>query len=116
MSNKQKIVIVDYGVGNVYSVRQAISILDYKKIKVSSSENDIKEADTIILPGVGAFDEAIRNLNAKNLIPILSNEVLIRKKPILGICVGMQMLTEGSFENLKDYFTTSIFCTSCWVE
>jgi glutamine amidotransferase len=99
MSNKQKIVIVDYGVGNVYSVRQAISILDYKKIKVSSSENDIKEADTIILPGVGAFDEAIRNLNAKNLIPILSNEVLIRKKPILGICVGMQMLTEGSFEN-----------------
>jgi len=98
-STKQKIVIVDYGVGNVYSVYNAIAFLGYKKIKISALENDMREADSIILPGVGAFEEAIKNLESKNLIPILNEEVLIRKKPILGICVGMQMLTEGSYEN-----------------
>jgi glutamine amidotransferase len=99
MSTKQKIVIVDYGVGNVHSVYNAISLLGYKKIKISALESDIKNADSLILPGVGAFDEAIRNLKSKNLIPILNQEVLIHKKPILGICVGMQMLAEGSDEN-----------------
>lgn len=99
MSTKQKIVIVDYGVGNVHSVYNAISLLGYKKIKISGLESDIEDADSLILPGVGAFDEAIRNLKSKNLIPILNQEVLIHKKPILGICVGMQMLAEGSDEN-----------------
>lgn len=99
MSNNPNIVIIDYGVGNTYSVENAIRHLGYSKIKISDQEAQIKAADVLILPGVGAFDEAARNLKSRNLHEILGNEVLVRKKPILGICVGMQLLAEGSEEN-----------------
>ena len=96
---KQKIVIVDYGVGNIRSVFNSISTLGYKKLKVSSTQKDLSDADMLILPGVGAFDEAIRNITSRNLIPLLNEQVIQLKKPILGICVGMQLLTDGSEEN-----------------
>lgn len=99
MKKNPSIVIIDYGVGNTYSVANAISFLGYKKIKVSDQEQDIREADAIILPGVGAFDEAARNLKSRMLHLILGEEVLVKKKPILGICVGMQLMAEGSEEN-----------------
>ncbi|MBN8703046.1 MAG: imidazole glycerol phosphate synthase subunit HisH [Bacteroidetes bacterium] len=99
MSKKQKIVIIDYGVGNVHSVANAISFLGYSKLKISDKEIDINGADTLILPGVGAFDEAMRNLNKRNLHLILGENVLVKKKKILGICVGMQMLASYSEEN-----------------
>ncbi|HYG14551.1 MAG TPA: imidazole glycerol phosphate synthase subunit HisH [Bacteroidia bacterium] len=94
----QKVVIIDYGVGNTHSVSNAIRALDYK-VKISSDENLIKEADALILPGVGAFDEAMSNLKARNIDHILNEQVLVNKKPILGICVGMQMLATLSEEN-----------------
>lgn len=95
---KQNIVIIDYGVGNTHSVSNAVKYLDYK-VKISSDEAVIKDADVLILPGVGAFDEAVRNLKQRNLDSILNEEVLVKKKPILGICVGMQMLATLSEEN-----------------
>ena len=94
-----KIVIIDYGVGNVHSVSNAISYLGYTKLKISSDEKVIREADVLILPGVGAFDEAVKNLRSRHLEKILNEQVLIKKKPILGICVGMQMLASHSEEN-----------------
>jgi glutamine amidotransferase len=99
MSYNPSIVLVDYGVGNIYSVSNAIRYLGYKKIRISDQEQHIREADALILPGVGAFDEASRNLRERLLHLILGEAVLVQKKPILGICVGMQMLAEGSEEN-----------------
>ncbi len=95
----KKIVIIDYGIGNVHSVMNAISFLGYKKLKITANESTINEADVLILPGVGAFDESIKNLRARNLHHILSEIVLVKKKPILGICIGMQMLAASSEEN-----------------
>jgi glutamine amidotransferase len=99
MKKNPSVVIIDYGVGNTYSVANAIRFLGYNKIKVSDQQKDIREADAIILPGVGAFDEAIRNLKSRMLHDILGENVLEMKKPLLGICVGMQLLAEGSEEN-----------------
>jgi len=99
MSYKQKIVIVDYGVGNTFSISNAISFLGYAKTKISDKEGIISEADVLILPGVGAFDEAVKNLRTRNLDNILNEQVIVRKKPILGICVGMQLMADGSEEN-----------------
>lgn len=95
----QKIVIVDYGIGNTYSVSNAIGYLGYHKLKISDQEKVIAEADALILPGVGAFEVCINNLREKHLDTILSEQVLVKKKPILGICVGMQMLATFSQEN-----------------
>ncbi|MFM2394985.1 MAG: hypothetical protein RLZZ546_2968 [Bacteroidota bacterium] len=101
MITNQKIVIIDYGVGNIQSVSNAIKFLGYNNLVISSDRRHIAQADVFILPGVGAFDEAINNLRIRNLEDILSEEVLVKKKPILGICVGMQMLATFSEENGK---------------
>lgn len=94
-----KIVVIDYNVGNTHSVSNAISFLGYNKLKISNNANVIKDSDVIILPGVGAFDEAIKNLRQRKLDLILNEQVLVKKKPILGICVGMQLMADGSEEN-----------------
>lgn len=99
MKRNQKIVIIDYGVGNIHSVSNAINYLGYNNIMISSDQNQISQADVFILPGVGAFEEAINNLHKKNLEEILFEEVVVKKKPILGICVGMQMMATFSEEN-----------------
>jgi glutamine amidotransferase len=99
MNLNQNIVIIDYYVGNTHSVFNTISFLGYRNLKISDNEKEIKNADILILPGVGAFDEAIKNIREKNLDTVLNEAVLKDKKPILGICVGMQMLSEGSEEN-----------------
>jgi glutamine amidotransferase len=94
-----KIAIIDYGIGNIHSIKNAISYLGYENLIVTSNEKLISNSDVFILPGVGAFDEAMHNLRSKNLENILNEQVINLKKPILGICVGMQMLASYSEEN-----------------
>lgn len=91
------IAIVDYGMGNVRSVQCALSRLGCES-QVSADPKVIEEADGIILPGVGAFKQAIENLNARNLVALLNREVQEKGKPILGICLGMQLFAESSTE------------------
>lgn len=94
-----RIVIIDYGVGNTYSVTNAINLLGYNRLRITDNEKEIENADVLILPGVGAFEACINNLKSRNLVSILNNQVLVKKKPILGICVGMQLLASFSEEN-----------------
>jgi imidazole glycerol-phosphate synthase subunit HisH len=92
------IVIVDYGVGNTCSVSNAISALGYRKLKISGDEADILNADALILPGVGAFEACAKRLRERHLDVLLNEAVLVRKKNILGICVGMQLMATASEE------------------
>lgn len=94
-----RIVIVDYDVGNTRSVWNAISALGYRKLRISAAEQDIAAADALVLPGVGAFDSCAANLRRHGLDAILNEAVLARRKPILGICVGMQLMASSSTEN-----------------
>lgn len=96
---KAKIIIIDYGVGNTHSVANAIKYLGYGNVKISDNYREIENGDALILPGVGAFEEAMRNLKSRNLHNILGEEVLVKQKPILGVCVGMQMFATTSEEN-----------------
>lgn len=95
---KGKIAIVDYGVGNTNSVWNAVSRLGYKAI-VTESKQQIMNSDAIILPGVGAFSEAMFNLKSFGLDELLDKQVKMYGKPILGICIGMQVMAEWSEED-----------------
>ena len=98
MINAETVIVIDYGIGNTHSVFNAVNYLGYK-VKTSSDFKEISQADYLILPGVGAFDQGMRNLHERGLVPVLEQEVLHNKKPILGICLGMQMLASYSLEN-----------------
>lgn len=90
------IAIMDYGVGNLGSVLNAFKYLGYDA-KITSDVNEIINADKVILPGVGAFDHAMKRFIEKGFDKVM--EILLEKNtPILGICVGMQMLFEYSYE------------------
>ncbi|MBE6138088.1 MAG: imidazole glycerol phosphate synthase subunit HisH [Erysipelotrichaceae bacterium] len=90
------IAIINYGVGNLGSVKNA---LDYLKLesKITSDKEEILDADKIILPGVGAFEDAMKAFKSLELDKVLL-ECINAGKPVLGICVGMQMLFEYSYE------------------
>lgn len=92
-----RVIIVDYGMGNLLSVKKAISRLGVNAI-ISSSYKDIISSDKIILPGVGHFAKAFENLKKLYLIEPLNEFTLINKKPILGICLGMQLFAKYSEE------------------
>ncbi len=92
-----KVCILDYGSGNVMSVQNLIQHLKIKSI-VSNKNSDIKNSTHIILPGVGAFGESIKKLKKKIDIKYLEKEILVKKKPFLGICVGMQLLADTGEE------------------
>ena len=92
------IVIVDYGVGNVGSVLNMLRKIG-AKARVSGAVADIEAAEKLILPGVGHFGHGMGKLAETGLIPVLREQVLSRLKPILGICLGMQMMTQGSEES-----------------
>lgn len=91
------VVIVDYGMGNVGSILNML-----KKVgalaKISGDPVDIMKADRLILPGVGTFDEGMKNLADRRIIDVLNKRVLEDKCNILGICLGMQLLTKRSEE------------------
>ena len=91
------ICIVDANSGNKKSVFNLIKYLNYD-VKISRSSEDIIEATHLILPGVGSYSGMMSKLKEYNLIDILSNEVLVKKKPFLGICVGMQVLSTFGYE------------------
>jgi glutamine amidotransferase len=93
------LVIVDYGVGNLASIKNILKKIGEEAV-ISSEEAVIEKADKLILPGVGAFDTCAGKLAASGLLPVLNEKVLVQKKPVLGICVGMQLLTEGSEEGV----------------
>lgn len=92
-----KLVIIDYEMGNHFSIQKKLSGLGYK-VTVSNDPKDIKRADKLILPGVGHFGKAMDNLKRLNLIDILNEVVLVDKKNILGICLGMQIMAKQSEE------------------
>tara|TARA_B100000795_G_C22803733_1_gene443453 strand:+ start:506 stop:1144 length:639 start_codon:yes stop_codon:yes gene_type:complete len=91
------IIIVDYGIGNVFSVERSLEHCGAKNVKLSSDPDEIYNADRIILPGVGAFQDGIKGLKDRGLIEPLQNAVT-QGKPLLGICLGMQMLVSSSKE------------------
>lgn len=90
------IAIIDYGVGNLFSITRSLSFLGIES-KVTSEENEIRNADRIILPGVGAFGDARKKLDEKGLSGVLTGQVQAGK-PLLGICLGMQLLFDCSYE------------------
>lgn len=92
------IVIVDYGLGNLFSVQKAFEMIG-ADVKISGIAEDIHAADRIVLPGVGAFGDGMDFLRAKGLDQALTEEVMGRKKPFLGICLGLQFLAETGEEH-----------------
>jgi len=98
-----EITIVNYGVGNLGSIQNMLKKIGANYI-VSSSPKDIERAEKILLPGVGAYDAAIKNLHEQNYFEILNKRVAHDKVPILGICLGMQLLTESSDEGQEPGF------------
>ena len=93
------ITIIDYGLGNIRAFVNVYERLNIKT-KVAHSAEDIKDASKIILPGVGAFDYAMSQLNASGMRDELEKQVLENNIPIVGICVGMQMLAKSSEEGI----------------
>ena len=96
-----KVVIVDYGTGNLNSVKKNLDRIKASSL-VSSEPDDILSSDKIILPGVGHFVTAMSKLTELNLVDPLNEAVLIRQKPILGICLGMEVMAKSSEEGVAE--------------
>lgn len=91
------IAVIDYGMGNLRSVVNAFEAIGHTAIPTQAAD-DLRRADAIVLPGVGAFGDGMRNLERLGIIPALTEEVRDRGKPYLGICLGMQFLADKSTE------------------
>lgn len=90
--------IIDYGMGNLASVFNALNKTGFKDTIITSSPGDVIKAEKLVLPGVGAFEDAIKNLEKFSLVnPIL--DFIKSGRPFLGICLGMHLLFEKSYEN-----------------
>ena len=98
MSENRNILIVDYQIGNVSSVINAVKKLGYKAI-LSKDESSFDSCSHIILPGVGSFEAGINNIEKLGLKKLILDQVLNKKKPILGICLGMQLFASEGHEN-----------------
>jgi glutamine amidotransferase len=92
------LVIVDYGMGNIYSVQSALKYIGVESVYTNDS-SIILDADHILLPGVGSFHVAMENIKRLDLDDILKEAVLVKQIPILGICLGMQLLGMSSTED-----------------
>ena len=97
--NDLNLAIVDYGMGNLQSVLNACEYVGGCNPIITDDPDLIRSANGLILPGVGAFEDAMKELKNRKLIDSLHDAVLINKKPILGICLGMQLLFDESKEN-----------------
>jgi glutamine amidotransferase len=98
MADKLTVAIIDYDMGNVRSIENAINHVGNFHIVITADSSVILNADVIILPGVGAFPDAMKKLTEKGLIPVLHQAVKEQRKPTLGICLGMQLLFDNSEE------------------
>lgn len=94
------VVIIDYGMGNVASVQKALNFLNIKSV-ITADHQQIKDATSIILPGVGSFYQGMKNLNERGLVDLLTEQVIVEKKKFLGICLGMQLIMEKGFEPIE---------------
>ncbi len=94
------IAIVNYGVGNLGSIANMLKKVGVPS-NIASDEASIASADKLILPGVGAFDNGMENLRVRGLVEILNRQVLEERKPILGLCLGMQLFTLSSEEGTQ---------------
>ncbi len=90
------VAIVDYGVGNLFSLKSSLDAIGAETV-VTGDKEELRRAERIILPGVGAFEDAAKKLRQSGLADVLCS-LAAKKKPILGICLGMQLLFEKSFE------------------
>ena len=94
------ITIVDYGVGNLGSILNMLKKVG-AKAQTSCDPDVLRQAEKLILPGVGAFDPGMRKLNEVGLVPLLNELVLEKKVPVIGLCLGMQLMTNGSEEGVE---------------
>ena len=92
------IVILDYEMGNVGSIQNMLRKIGVREVTISRDAGDIRRADRLILPGVGAFDAGMERLREFGLPDLIREHALERGKPLLGICLGMQLLFDKSFE------------------
>ena len=95
--------IIDYGMGNLNSVKRKLDRMGVKSI-ITSDPEEIRKSDRIILPGVGHFGKAVLEIRKRRLLDLLSEQVLVKKKLILGICLGMQLMAKHSEEGNADGF------------
>ena len=91
------VAIIDYGMGNVASVQKALNFLKIESV-ITDDHEIIKEAKTILLPGVGSFFQGMKNLKDRGLVELLNDEVVVKKKNFIGICLGMQLIMEKGTE------------------
>lgn len=98
MEESGYVAIVDYGLGNVGSVRNALTRLG-ARVVVTNEHSELRQADGLILPGVGAFGDGMQKLRDLKLDKVLSQLVLEEHKPILGICLGMQLMASIGLEH-----------------
>jgi|ERR1035437_5138083 glutamine amidotransferase len=98
-----QITIIDYGMGNLFSINKKIAHFKINSI-ITSDPKVIKNAEKLILPGVGHFQKAIENIKNLNLYDSINEAVLIKHKPILGICLGMQLMAKYSEEGNANGF------------
>lgn len=92
------VALVDYGIGNVDSVRRALQECG-AEVLLTAERSGFEKASAIVLPGVGAFGDGMRHLRERGLVELLNEQVLEKKIPFLGVCLGMQMLAKKGFEN-----------------
>src|SRR6187401_2193593 len=93
------ITIVNYGTGNLFSIQNMLKKLGSDSI-IGSDPGSIEKADKLLLPGVGAFDTCAQKLGESGLMDIVYHKVMEEKTPVLGICVGMQLMMLGSEEGI----------------
>lgn len=94
-------VILDYGLGNLGSIKNMLKKIGHSSL-ITNDKNEILKATKLILPGVGSFDNGITNLKKFDILEVLNQKVLVEKTPILGICLGMQLMTKSSEEGSLD--------------